>query len=284
MGSHYVPQAYLRGFESDPGSGEIWMYDRRSREYRHLPIKTVAQEAGFYPADVEAELNNRVEQPANKVLAKLRASNPISEDERIRLGLYIATMIKRVPRNRRRGLDAFPEVLENTISEVKAAFEEVGKQAGARSAVIQRRLDQVEEIRQHYQDEPPEELIDQINIPWPSQKVVTVIALMAWRVVAAPDSDSFVTSDNPSSFFSAFGLAKPESELVFPMSSGVALHGSWQGQLRSTYFCSVRGALIREFNKRVATGAERFVFSGSQLDWIDTVCCKPKPYLSRINW
>jgi hypothetical protein len=48
MGSHYVPQEYLRGFADPESPGMIWMYDRRSGAFKLVPILTVAQERGYY--------------------------------------------------------------------------------------------------------------------------------------------------------------------------------------------------------------------------------------------
>ena len=42
--------------------------------------------------------------------------------------------------------------------------------------------------------------------------------------------------------------------------------------------------MVKEINRRVATGAERFVFSADPVPWLRSVCDKPEPYLSRIQW
>jgi hypothetical protein len=69
MGHHYVPQQYLRGFEVEEDPGTIWSYDKVLKTFLKIPIKVVAQEADFYDADVERELNESVEGPAHAALA-----------------------------------------------------------------------------------------------------------------------------------------------------------------------------------------------------------------------
>ena len=71
MGQHYVPQEYLRAFQTTANVGEIWVYDKKTREERVLPIRAVAQSPGFYDDDVEVELS-RIEARANRALRRVR--------------------------------------------------------------------------------------------------------------------------------------------------------------------------------------------------------------------
>src|SRR5687767_3161923 len=110
MGHHYVPQKYLRGFAETRNLDAIWMYDKRLRQFTNPGIKSVAQESGFYNNDVEQQLNELVEKPANTVLDKLRNQDRITETDRIHLGVYIATMLKRVPKRRTEAYSMIPSV------------------------------------------------------------------------------------------------------------------------------------------------------------------------------
>ena len=45
-----------------------------------------------------------------------------------------------------------------------------------------------------------------------------------------------------------------------------------------------RPSLVKEANRRVVSGAERFLFYHERRDWIATLADKPHPFLSRIQY
>lgn len=282
MGHHYVPQKYLRGFAELENDDAIWMYDKKLRKFTNPGIKSVAQEAGFYSEEVEQQLNELIEKPANRVLDKLRNKENIDEIERIHLSTYIATMIKRVPKRRAQALSMAPGVIEKTIHEVR---EQVQKWASTteNKALAERRLKEIKEIEEKLRNKVPDFIIDQIRLPWATQEMIDLISTMSWYVVSSKE-DYFITSDNPAYFFEAYGIGTPKSELTFPISRDLALFTSWQGAQNSLNYLEARPKLVREANKRLASGAERFVFSHRREDWIAKLCDNPKPYLSRILW
>ena len=53
MGHHYVPQAYLKGFEAAESPGMVGTYDKERNSFALLPIKNVAQSPGFYDDETE---------------------------------------------------------------------------------------------------------------------------------------------------------------------------------------------------------------------------------------
>jgi hypothetical protein len=283
MGSHYVPQKYLRGFAEARNTDAIWMYDKKLRKFTNPGIKSVAQGSGFYSEDVEQQLNELVEKPANRVLNKLRNKEKISDTDRIHLGVYIATMLKRVPKRRTRALSTFPGVLEKTITEVRTQIQEWGRTT-RNSELFHRRLLEVDAAEKSFQSEMPKSVNEQIRQPWASDQMIGLVCAMPWRIAHSPGSDCFLTSDNPAYFFDAYGIGTPKSELTFPISTDLALFASWQGAQNSTIYLRARPALVREANKRLIIGAERFVFSHRKEDWIQKLSDNPKPYLNRNQW
>lgn len=57
-----------------------------------------------------------------------------------------------------------------------------------------------------------------------------------------------------------------------------------EGPRESLVTVQARPSLVKEANRRVASGAERFLFSHERGDWIATLANKPHPFLSRIQW
>jgi hypothetical protein len=274
----------LKGFESRSEPGAIWTYDKRLRRFRRIPIKVVAQEADYYDPDTERELSESVEGPAHATLAKLRSRSNVSSDDRIRLALYMATMIKRVPRHRRKALELMPSALSDTIGEVRAQIEQLAKSSDVDQKLVARRLAEVERAHEKLSRETPVAVRDQIRSPWPSKRIVTAVHDMTWRIVVTNESTCFLTSDNPAYFFEGYGLGKPEAELTFPLASDMALLASWQGPRGSLSVVTAKSALVKEVNRRVASGAERFVFYHERRQWIATLADRPSPFLNRILW
>lgn len=282
MGNHFVPQAHLRAFQ-DPGSpGFIWTYPRGEGP-RLANIEKVAQSAGFYSADVEANLTRLIEAPANPLFDALRRSEDVGQEGRRQLALYLATMIKRVPRSRERGEALVPSTLENIVEGLRA---ELPTLAAGDSARLERWLVQLEVARAKYLTTPPPEVVDQLRLPWPSAEMVGVIQHMHWRLLTAAQPEMFVTSDNPLFYFETLGLGRPESEFCFPLSPTHCLHGCHRptpgGHLEVR---TAERALVHEVNRRMANEATKLLFASRRLNWPATLLRKGRShYLSLIRW
>lgn len=283
MGHHYVPQKYLRGFANTENPNTIWMYDKKLQQFKNPGIKSVAQKSGFYSNDVEQQLNELVEKPANKVLDKLRNQEKITEIDRIYLGIYIATMLMRVPKRRVEAYSLYPSVFEKVITNVRGQIQEWGKTTQNKE-LFERRLLEVEEAEKKFINEVPDSVVEQIRQPWANEEMISAICSMTWRLVRSTTSDFFITSDNPAYFFKAYGIGTSKSEMTFPISTDLALFASWQGRQNTIIYLKARPYLIKEANKRLMFGAERFVFSHRKEDWIAKISNNSNPYLSRIQW
>jgi hypothetical protein len=285
MGSHWIPQEYLRGFADSDAPGELYMYDRRTRQFRRAAIATLAQGRGYFDPETETRLSREVEGRGHCALNRLRNERCVpAQDERVWLALYLATMLMRVPARRRKTLALFPEVLDDTLADVTQTINAWANAPQADPALVARRRAEVERIRERYREAPPPQVLEHVRSPWPAEKYVALIHDMAWRVLPTDERQHFVTSDNPAYFFEAYGLGSPESELTFPLSGDLALHASWQGRRASTTFVAgwLRG--VMEVNRRTVCGADRFVYCRSPEDWINKVAGKPNPFLSRLVW
>ena len=284
MGHHYVPQAYLRQFEDPSRPGMIWSYGKRERRVVLAPIKTVAQESGYYDAEDEERLNRIVEIPANCIFRKLRQRSPLAGDDREKLELYVGTMLMRVPHRRRKAGDLYPKVLDEILDDVASQIRALVQQGSVSQEIADQRLAQIDGLRGMYRSSPPAEIVDLIRNPWPSDNVMTVVRQMTWRIVEAPRGFHFLTSDNPAHFFEFEGLASKQSEMTFPLASDLALIANWQGPPRGLGYARLRPALVREVNRRVASNAEYAVFYHAREERVADLAVKVRPYLSRIQW
>jgi hypothetical protein len=285
MGHHFVPQAYLRGFQDPLKPGFIWVQSRRQSSPHPASIEDVAQSRGFYDAETETLLASSVEGPANPILAKLRSRELPTDRERMTLAVYLATMIKRVPRNRTRGRAMAPQVLEEVVSNLRAQVQQLAELGQISPDLARRRLLQLEAAYAKFTRELPESVLSQIRDPRPSLQIVDAIFSMRWRLVTACDPEFFITSDNPTFYHEAYGLNTEHSELRFPLSPELGLYGcrvsSGAGEI------SIHEAprdWVREFNRSVASGASSIAMSHRRAHFLGKLLRRKNAGLFRLVW
>jgi len=284
MGHHYVPRKYLRGF-CEPGSDSfLWMFDKQEETFKRMRVDVIAQARQFYTPEVESQLEEFVEGPANAVIDKLRQRTSIDSGDRARLPLYVATMLRRVPHSRQRAAGWLPEVLADTVREMKDFISQAAAAGHISPSTEAERLAQADAAEEKFKKNPPQNVVEQIRTPWPTEREVQVIFAMTWRFLSTAGPSYYLTSDNPAFFFEDRGLARAESELTFPISSTLALHANWElgGQGR-TYRANQQA--VKELNRRTASSATRFLFYRERASWIASVAKKGTgTRLNTIRW
>jgi hypothetical protein len=282
MGKHYVPQEYLRGFATDSDLTHVWLFDKKTHRWSHAAITKVAQEADYYTPEDEFRLATEVEKPGHRALDKLRKREELSADERDDVVYYAAAFLTRVPRRRRKGRELFPQILQSNMSETRAELSRLttDKNAGRVSAV----LHQLERIERDYERKIPNAILSQLAEPWPTEAMVAAIQKMTWRLVDVPSGSFLFATDNPATFFDSYGVGSELSELTMPLSSNRALLGSYQGTPSGTVNVTAKSTVVKEINRRMASSAERFLFSPRRASWIETLATRKNPFLSRILW
>jgi hypothetical protein len=285
MGQHFVPQEYLRAFQ-DPSKAEfIWTLPRGESVPRLLPIKQVAQSRGFYDSETETDLARLVESPANPALAKLREESVIDRSERLAVAVYIATMLKRVPKSRARGEALIPETLDSTVKNIRLDIERIAESGRVSPDVIALRLSQIDAAYEKFKLEPPEAVKAQIRDPRPTSAIVQAVLGMTWRVLVTPESEFFITTDNPAFFHGSYGIGTEKAELRFPLSPTHALHGTWTADDGSSLsFHPAPRDWVREFNRSLAWDASHLAFAHRKAPWLATLMHRSSPYLSRLVW
>jgi hypothetical protein len=259
------------------------MFDKETGTVRHLPIKQVAQAPGFYADDVEVSLNEEVEKPGNDVIDKIRRGDALDEMDRRQLSYYIGTMIRRVPRARMNAEKLIPQALADVTRETKDWFKEAARAGHIDEKTLTARLAEADAVEAKFQKHPPEEVRKSIETPWPFESMLVAVYSMHWRLLRAAGPSSFLTSDNPASFFERFGLGHAECELILPLCSDLLLHCSWQGGGVASIVTTKEG-LVKEFNRRTALSARRFVFYHKEAHWVLSAAKNKPEQLSRINW
>lgn len=284
MGHHFVPQEYLRNFKDPSRPDFVWLHDKRGGPARPAAIGKVAQAKQFYSAETEVILARDVETPGNAVIRKLTSETAITPAERLQLAFYIGVMLKRIPARRRRSAEMMPGVLADVVSNIREELKATASSVQADPELLARRLREVDTAEKKFALQPPPEVLEQIREPWPSEGMLRALFGMTWRVLVSSGPQYFVTTDNPAFFFRAYGLATEESELSFPISTTHALHGSWQTAGSDLVFLRATQSMVKEINRRLASGTERLAFYHEPAAWLLRILPKKDPYLSVIRW
>ncbi len=286
MGHHYVPQEYLRGFTHPSYPEALWQFDKGTQTFSTKPasIAKIAQHRSFYEDSTERKLNELIEIPGNRVLRKLRSGNlNLTNKDRVNLSVYIATMLKRVPYHRAKATGMAPQVLTEVTSELRDQIQAYADTGQISPNIAAKRLVETDTAEAKFTAEMPDNVSDLIRSPWPTETMIDLVYRMHWRFVYTVDSQHFVTTDNPAFFFTCYGLGTKHSELTFPVSSELAIFGSWKPVNKSNRIVH-RKQFVKEANRRLINEATRFVYYRSKENWIATVAAKENPYLSRIQW
>jgi len=262
----------------------IWLFDKQGDSPRLAPIDKVAQSKGYYDDDVESELANAVEAPANLVIQLLRDDQAISIEQRRQLAVYIGVMLMRVPYRRAKAYELAPQTVQETIAEFREQILHIAATTDIAPEIVSRRLAEIEAFERKHRHDPPQSVHDQIRRPWPTKPMLDALFDMTWRLLKTEGPIHYMTSDNPAHFFEAYGLATEHAELVFPISTALVLHGCWQHADHPMVYGTARQRFVKEVNRRVASTTKRLAFYSESVGWIQPLLQKQRHYLSRIQW
>lgn len=285
MINHYTPQEHLRQFVPPNDPGRIWRLDKANKQAKLLPIQSVGMEKNFYPDEYEALLRDKVEGPAWGPRNLLMRNEHVEPEGRMKLAIFTASMLTRGPHTRRKILEV---LLHDAVTKTLSAYRDAIARLPEEARNVQERW---ATALQHWEEDmdargPSEEVSRAIRSPQVPPRVARLLYEMTWRVISIPSGvlDRFLTNDTPAFIDEGYGLEPPGGELSFPISSRCALHVSWQGKRQQTVFVDGDTTLVREFNRRTVSRAERYMFSGSESNWVWQLVNSGGQRLRRVKW
>jgi len=117
MAHHFIPQYYLKGF-TVTRKHYLYVFEKGTQKYCELPIKSIGCRSKYYSQNIEQHLANSVENPANKIIRKIRNKEAISKNEKEIFSRYITSMWKRVPSWKGKFKERAPAVSEKLKKEL----------------------------------------------------------------------------------------------------------------------------------------------------------------------
>lgn len=281
MGKHYIPQEYLRGF-SIPNSEEqeIYRYEKNSSEPKRLPIDKVAQMKELYPQQVETILTTNYENPANKILKRLRDGFHPEFQDRLTLIDYMILMWQRTPYKRDEIKNQLEKEVPKRIQEIMDETDRLIQEMPDKKDIIQQRRDlfiSKYESGDFSNDEIWLRLLIEAKFPL----IRSTMLKMNWITVHSEKDDYFITGDCPFFFTRGIGLSNKESEVIFPISSKTILWINWYNIKKRQF--KAGHSLATEINKRMFSISERYIYSPFSSNWLKNYCLSETVQLQKLN-
>jgi hypothetical protein len=268
---HYVPQFYLRGFVGEKDM--LLVFDRETREpYRSKPHGVAAQR-DFNRIEVEGLDANAVEKLLSEFegetapcLDDVIANKSIADEKNWAAVVNLmAAMTMRNPKRRK----AMGKVIENFTRSFlgkKESFDAYVADMKKQGKKVDLTIEEVRSELTKMDLTPPKESIMAAEIDQHDQ-VAERLWNKKWQlVIATDDSGGFVTTDDPVTIrwtdgqehTDPPGLAEGNSEIIFPLSTKLALRGRSEGEEGSV---NADAAEVAELNSHIINNASRQVFA-----------------------
>jgi hypothetical protein len=292
MGNHYNPQRLLRNFQIPERPGFIWQHDKLGDGPVDAAISKVAQKRNFYDPETEERLNRLVEVPGGDAIDKIFDKQPLTPEDQFALGMHIGTMLRRTPAHRIWAKELSKDLIPGAMQIVREHGREFVSQitaSGLRGEEWAKSwLEQMENSIERLDGKASDVAIERMNDPFPSQTILFALLDMTWRIVEAESNGPqfFITSDNPAVYFRAkgYGLGGDDTEVLMPVSTRLALHGSRNRMRLNFTRMTVNQRTVREFNKRIVRDATRFVFTHDKAPWLAKILRREDLGLIRVGW
>jgi hypothetical protein len=223
----------------------------------------------------------KVEEPANKVIKKIRELQMLSVEERLIFSQYMTVIWKRVPQQRNRVRARAPEIMNPVFERIERELTEFGEKFPEKVDLVEKRKNELHEIRNTKENELIHDIWLKNLPPDKTPQSVDVLSQMTWRFLIADKDQYFITSDNPNFFFQWMGIGHEKSEVTFPVTKQIALWATWRADIDEGFFPTTSQA-VKEINRRTASIATQYLYTPCADEWIRTLANKGRFRLTRL--
>lgn len=265
---HTVPKVYLDNFTDKNGS--LWMFNPNLSIYSNAPQNTLTRKYYYdvkfgnnrsliiekgYLANLEGEY-------ANIYREKISKYQPLTDEEKAKLSIFIATQFTRVPRVRD-SIRGFIDQIEEMTKPFKNLTDEEKKKMSGHSPIPHNNQDSMS-VEDLIKMKDTLDSDHSLMLPKLAIQLAPILFDMKWGFMAYKNTDnSFITSDDPcvlvnpaleehyglDHFYSSPGLAQSGVEVMLPLSPDIALLCGWKMNTDRLYI-PVTKVQVDNANKR----------------------------------
>ena len=282
---HYVPRCLLERFANS--NGQIWVYDKREKNWFCTNPINAAVEKGMYSQEVEQWFGASVERPASTIFRNLsNGKSRLTEDEMLVIANFISEQMMRVPFVRDSVVERYESpgstALHELVLEEAEKFHLMEKLSDFSLSLTHRKeLQRLVELSKS----DLQSFLDEID--WQQGSFVKMLEArmhdeiihngvsffmrLAWRIIYA-DKGRYVLSDKPVEVWNLTkvgGTDNPTFECVLPVSTKCAIHIGRYGQAGVVNEVLTQDRLVKRLNARVVSHAYRFIYSAQEEKWVE---------------
>ncbi len=271
---HKIPKTYLERFTDSEGF--VWIADRNLNLYPQKPINTLTENdyytirfrTGGGTLNVETKFLGGIETRYSKIYKqKLEGQQPISQEDKAKLSIFVASMLERQPMTRQ-SLEKFFSEIEEHITHMRGLPDHVKEKMASvpvlsgsgPSFSADELLEAGKDVSSLHSSLIPDTVVD----------IAPIIFDMKWAFMVKPEkSEPFITSDNPcvmvdpvgeaefgrGTFGAAPGFVKKHIELTLPLSKNMALLCGWKLE-HDCFYITVPEGQVKNINLRTKRHAD----------------------------
>lgn len=229
----------------------------------------------MYTEELEQKLTQLIEQPFDVVLERIEKQDILGKDHIEVAVRYLVNLHRRVPKGRERSVEAFGPVLEQVEAATAARFEALAQVSQQDRELVDNNKERVFEYFSKLRGQDKEWLWHDTIMAESLPQLTHALNSMAWECFEVPEGRQLLIGDSPVLFPEEIGLAHPQAEVVFPVSSTMALASAHRlGRVFSYRKLSVQQ--VRAINQLTVVRAQRWVFFRSAEAWIVPFCNKAR--------
>lgn len=305
---HYVPQFVLRYFSDN---GMVWVYDRKTNEYRFQSVRSTTGAKGFYTFNFKSgnktdeieKLFTQIEGNAVEIIKSMTLEKKILDlKEKSDLAMFIAGMYLRSPEsieNTKKGIEMMTKELMSRIHQNKEYHDHVWDEL-VKKGDIPKESKGKEKTRQTF-------IKKNYDIIVPKEHALAIMVKMLldlykymvqmdWKILIAPPKKAYIISDKPAytinanptpDFFGhSLGLFAPNCETFCILTPKVAIYLSQKHNPDGSDIYEAKEEFVDFLNRATAITCHRFLVSHNNpllKKWVDKVKLKQRGIYHQVS-
>jgi hypothetical protein len=292
--SHYLPvwhqAGFSRGTQRKLYQRSIWRYDKRTDQFKPVPIRhsavikdyySVEREDGTLDHSFEPMFAEAFDGPGSGFVRKLLRREPLTVDERSHFSAYVAFQHGRVPVAREAAFQMMSKVetfmqynqLKGMSPQEFVAHARERGLEGTDDELAEKQVEVLAQLKSGEIFVGPDEAATMISATAAVEAVSPILFGMHWTILQAPIGFEFVIGDSPVTRYSemaattpryryGIGFGGPDVEVYLPLTMNHTLLMTNQRSPKREHMCSPDA--MRSVNAVAWRSAQRYVLASCE--------------------